>query len=268
MTLRQWMLAGVMSATLMGSVAPAYAQRGPDGPQRGARAGDQSGGPRVERAQRGPEGRNAGRAEWRQDRQARDTPDRARNDWRGDRAVQSDRTPDWRRNGQGANWQNGRQDGQDRRATNDWRGNERNDWRRDGRQDWRGRQLGRTSDPRWVEQRRFDDRTRWSNQRRWDDGWRRDSRYGWRDYRAVHGDRFRAGRYYAPRGWDYGYQRFSVGILLSSMLYSNSYWLSDPWSYRLPPAYGSLQWVRYYDDALLVDTRDGYVADVIHDFFW
>jgi hypothetical protein len=29
-----------------------------------------------------------------------------------------------------------------------------------------------------------------------------------------------------------------------------------------------MRWIRYYDDALLVDIRDGYVVDVIHDFFW
>jgi len=62
--------------------------------------------------------------------------------------------------------------------------------------------------------------------------------------------------------------RFSVGIFLNSLLFSDSYWIDDPWSYRLPPAYGTLRWVRYYDDALLVDIRDGYVVDVIHDFFW
>ncbi|MGB3928318.1 MAG: RcnB family protein, partial [Sphingobium sp.] len=49
---------------------------------------------------------------------------------------------------------------------------------------------------------------------------------------------------------------------------SNSYWINDPYQYRLPPSYGTLRWVRYYDDALLVDIRDGYVVDVIHDFFW
>jgi hypothetical protein len=26
--------------------------------------------------------------------------------------------------------------------------------------------------------------------------------------------------------------------------------------------------VRYYDDVLLIDVRNGYVVDVIHDFFW
>ena len=38
--------------------------------------------------------------------------------------------------------------------------------------------------------------------------------------------------------------------------------------YRLPPAYGGTRWIRYFDDALLVDTYSGEVIDVIHDFFW
>ncbi|WP_409574764.1 RcnB family protein [Sphingopyxis sp. PET50] len=33
-------------------------------------------------------------------------------------------------------------------------------------------------------------------------------------------------------------------------------------------AYGGYRWVRYYNDALLVDTYSGEVVDVIYDFFW
>ena len=38
--------------------------------------------------------------------------------------------------------------------------------------------------------------------------------------------------------------------------------------YRLPPAYGGTRWIRYYNDALLVDTYSGEVIDVIYDIFW
>lgn len=108
---------------------------------------------------------------------------------------------------------------------------------------------------------------RWSDQRRWDHRWRDNHRYDWRSYRHSHRHIYRMPRYYAPRGWDYGYSRFSIGIFLGAPLYGSSYWIDDPWYYRLPPAYGSLRWIRYYDDALLVDMRDGYVVDVIYDFF-
>jgi Ni/Co efflux regulator RcnB len=50
--------------------------------------------------------------------------------------------------------------------------------------------------------------------------------------------------------------------------YRSSYWLNDPWRYRLPYAPPGYRWIRYYDDALLVDTWDGTVVDVIYGFFW
>ena len=74
-------------------------------------------------------------------------------------------------------------------------------------------------------------------------------------------------RYYNPyRG--YGYTRFSIGFTLGSLFYGQRYWINDPWYYRLPPAYGDYRWIRYYDDALLVDVYTGRVVDVIYDFFW
>ncbi|MGI8612320.1 MAG: RcnB family protein [Sphingomicrobium sp.] len=36
----------------------------------------------------------------------------------------------------------------------------------------------------------------------------------------------------------------------------------------MPYAPTGYRWIRYYDDALLVDTWDGRVVDVIRDFFW
>ncbi len=74
-------------------------------------------------------------------------------------------------------------------------------------------------------------------------------------------------RYYSPyRNWSY--RRLNIGFMLQPLFYGSSYWINDPWQYRLPEAYGPYRWVRYYDDALLVDTYTGEVIDVIHDFFW
>jgi hypothetical protein len=136
-----------------------------------------------------------------------------------------------------------------------------------GRQDWGDRSGGR--DWRYQPSQRLNDRDRWDGFRRWDNkDWRRDTRYNWQDYRRSHGSLYRLPSYYAPSGWYGGYSRFSIGIFLNNILFGSNYWINDPFSYRLPPAYGPLRWVRYYDDALLVDVRDGYVVDVIHDFFW
>ncbi len=107
-----------------------------------------------------------------------------------------------------------------------------------------------------------------NNYGNWNSSWRNDRRYDWNDYRTRYGHYYRQPRYANPYGWNYGYNRFSIGIYLDSLFYSNRYWISDPYQYRLPPADGPYRWVRYYDDVLLVDLRNGRVVDVIHDFFW
>ena len=126
----------------------------------------------------------------------------------------------------------------------------------------------RDGDRRWDGNRDGD--RRWSgnhdSDRRWTRDWRRDSRYNWSSYRNRYQSLFRLGRYYDPYGWNY--RRFSIGFSLSPSYYGSNYWLNDPWQYRLPPAYGPYRWVRYYDDALLVNIYDGQVVDVIHNFFW
>ncbi|WP_062770168.1 RcnB family protein [Sphingopyxis terrae] len=91
--------------------------------------------------------------------------------------------------------------------------------------------------------------------------------YLWCSYRDHNRSYYRMPRYYNPyRGRNY--TRFSIGFSLGSLFYSQRYWINDPGYYRLPPAYGPYRWVRYYDDALLVNTYTGQVVDVIYDFFW
>ncbi|MEA3541157.1 MAG: RcnB family protein [Pseudomonadota bacterium] len=293
---KKMMLAGLMGATVLSGIAPAYAQERPARSERATRGGgdmavsrgNRMTQPRYDgaRAQRPaerprqmtparPDNRLRGeparaleqarnrrdQAQARRDDPRADRP-QTRNDWREARPDARDDRRDWRTDR--------RDDRQDRL---DDRRDDRGDWRtdrRDDRREWRDdrRDARRDNGRDWADGHRYDDRTRWSSQRRWDNGWRQDRRYDWRSYRSRYGDRYRIGRYYAPRGWSYGYRSFSAGIFLSNILYANNYWISDPYAYRLPPAYGTLRWVRYYDDALLVDIRDGYVVDVIHDFFW
>jgi hypothetical protein len=124
---------------------------------------------------------------------------------------------------------------------------------RDGDRNW-----SRDRDHNWS-----GDRDRY---RRWSSNWRDDHRYDWRSYRNRYSSLYRLGRYYDPYG--YSYRRFSIGFSLGSGYYGSNYWLNDPWQYRLPPAYGPYRWVRYYDDALLVNIYDGQVVDVIYNFFW
>jgi hypothetical protein len=100
----------------------------------------------------------------------------------------------------------------------------------------------------------------------WNTHWRNDHRYDWRNYRNRHRSLFRLGFYYDPFGW--GYQRYDIGWRLWPSYYSSNFWINDPWYYRLPYAPPGTRWVRYYDDAVLVDMWSGEVVDVIYDFFW
>jgi Ni/Co efflux regulator RcnB len=132
-----------------------------------------------------------------------------------------------------------------------------------------GRRL--VNDGRRAEDRRDDHRDwrrdgRRDDHRDWRRDWRDNSRYDWRRYRDSNRFVFRIGNYYDP--YRYSYRRFNIGYTLWPNYYSSNYWLNDPWMYRLPPAYGPYRWVRYYDDALLVNIYTGQVVDVIYSVFW
>ncbi|WP_430634765.1 RcnB family protein [Sphingomonas hankookensis] len=108
----------------------------------------------------------------------------------------------------------------------------------------------------------------WSRGGQWDRGWRRDDRYDWNRYRQQNRGLYRLPRYYAPQGWNDGYRRFGIGVTLNSFLFGSNYWINDPYHYRLPDAWEPYRWIRYYNDALLVDVRTGRVVDVEYDIFW
>ena len=100
----------------------------------------------------------------------------------------------------------------------------------------------------------------------WSSNWRHDGRYDWQNHRRHHRSIFHLGLYYDPFGW--GYNPFQIGWRMWPSYYSSRFWINDPWYYRLPYAPPGTRWVRYYDDAILVDTWTGQVLDVIYDFFW
>lgn len=104
---------------------------------------------------------------------------------------------------------------------------------------------------------------RWSGQ--WNTNWRNDHRYDWRKYRNRHRSIFHLGFYYDPFG--FGYSPFNIGYQLRPAYYSQSFWF-DPSMYGLPFPPPGTQWVRYWNDAVLVDVYSGQVVDVIHNFFW
>ena len=145
---------------------------------------------------------------------------------------------------------------------------------RDGRERLRQRYSGQQSrsvDSRVPRQgtqppRRSGYRTSHHSPQRWSGNWRSDHRYDWRNHRRRHSSLFNFGFYRDPFGW--GYQSFSIGSRMWPSYYSQNHWLNDPYQYRLPYAPPGYRWIRYYDDAILVDTWDGQVVDVIRNFFW
>ena len=76
---------------------------------------------------------------------------------------------------------------------------------------------------------------------------------------------FHRGFYNDPFG--YGYRSYNVGYRLVPAYYSQQYWF-DPAMYGLPYPPPGTQWIRYWNDALLVDVYTGEVVDVIQGFFW
>jgi hypothetical protein len=131
-------------------------------------------------------------------------------------------------------------------------------------------QNDRRDNDRWRNDRRDNDR--WRNDRRddsrqWNRSWRNDSRYDWQRYRTYNRNIYHLRPYYSPYR-NYSYRRLSIGFYLDPLFFGQDYLIGDPGYYRLPDVYGPYRWVRYYDDALLVDVYTGEVVDVIYDFFW
>ena len=242
---------GTTIGTGTGTGTPAWGGRNPtySDPARGQQGGRDT-------AWNGRDGRgNDGRG-W-TDRGNRDRDGNLNRDRDRDR----DRDHDWRRNNN-SQWGSG------------WNSNGSRDWRRD-RDGWRGNTWRGNgwNNNRWANNdwrgNRWND-NHWGNNgwRGWDrDGWRRNNRYDWSNWRNRHRSSFSLGFYYAP--WQgYNYSRFDIGVVIGQPFYAERYWLADPWAYRLPPADGPYRWVRYYNDALLVDIYSGEVVDAVYDIFW
>ena len=228
----------VMLAVAAGLVLPsaAYAQRGPDSRDRGREVN-------AERPERSTT--NQSPYQVRQESRERYQREQRREDRRDARQDRREDRQDWR---------------QDRRE-------DRQDARRDARQD--ARQDARRDAYRDAyRDARRDARQDYRRDQRQD--YRRDQRRAyrdWRAYRQAERHAFRRGAYYAPRG--YNYRRVSVGQrLLTSLFWGQSYWI-NPYDYYLPqPRYGYERWIRYGNDVLLIDTRNGRVLVVYDNFFW
>ncbi|MDE2562355.1 MAG: RcnB family protein [Sphingomonadales bacterium] len=95
---------------------------------------------------------------------------------------------------------------------------------------------------------------------------RRDRREDWRDYRDSHRDVYRRPDYRGPRG--YRYRPVAVGYRFAPPYYAREYWLPDYTRYRLPPPGYGHRWVRYGNDVVLINIRNGTVLQVFASFFF
>jgi len=72
--------------------------------------------------------------------------------------------------------------------------------------------------------------------------------------------------YNRPSGWYY--QRWGYGQIFPSNFWVQDYWLNDYWMFDLAiPPYGYV-WVRYGDDAVLIDRRSGRILQVNYGVFY
>jgi Ni/Co efflux regulator RcnB len=72
--------------------------------------------------------------------------------------------------------------------------------------------------------------------------------------------------YHRPRGW-YAH-RWTFGERLPPAFFVRDYWINDYFDFGLvPPPFGAV-WVRYGDDALLIDETTGEVIQVVYNVFF
>jgi hypothetical protein len=209
--------------------------------------------------------------------------------------------PQWQQNGQGQNgqgqnrqWgQNGqgqnRQWGQNGQGQNRWWGqNGQPQWQHNGQ--GQNRWWGQNGQPQWQHNGQGQYGQNWQ-QWGWQGGqqqWRR-HQYDWSSYhpgrRPPEWDRYRrdfdprpyqwnrtSERHYRwepyiePPGWYY--QRWAYGEILPDIFWSQQYWLPNYAEFGLSdPPYGYV-WVRYGNDALLVDVESGQILSVEYGIFY
>lgn len=100
--------------------------------------------------------------------------------------------------------------------------------------------------PDWRQHQRF-------NPGLWERNFTATNRFHWQPYRR-------------PNGWYY--RRWVFGMILPTIFWTENYWINDYWAFGLMnPPYGYV-WVRYGDDALLVNVQTGLILRVVYGLFY
>jgi Ni/Co efflux regulator RcnB len=95
---------------------------------------------------------------------------------------------------------------------------------------------------------------------------RRETREDWRDYKRSHRGVYHRSAYVAPRG--YRYRQVAVGANLDRAFWGSRYRIGSYGTYRLPYPGHNRMYVRYGNDVLLINGRNGRVIRVYDRFFW
>jgi Ni/Co efflux regulator RcnB len=91
-------------------------------------------------------------------------------------------------------------------------------------------------------------------------------RFNRRNIHAQHHYRYRGGSWRWPHG--YSYRRWSFGMTLPSIFWANNYWIDDYYDYGLGAPPPGTVWVRYGDDAILIDRYTGEILEVVYGQFY
>jgi Ni/Co efflux regulator RcnB len=130
----------------------------------------------------------------------------------------------------------------DNDRNNNWNSNDRHGNDRHDNNNWRG------------------DNNRHGNHGSWS------GRFDRRNVTAQHHYRYRGDRWRWPRG--YSYQRWAFGMTLPSIFWASNYWINDYYYYGLGAPPPGTVWVRYGDDAVLIDRYSGEILEVVYDQFY
>ena len=98
--------------------------------------------------------------------------------------------------------------------------------------------------------------------------WRNDRAYWNRYHRSWTATRRHrwTGPYVRPAGWYY--RRWSLGAFLPALFFAQQYWISNYALFALDPPPPGTVWVRYGNDALLVDRATGEIIQIVHGIFY
>jgi Ni/Co efflux regulator RcnB len=98
--------------------------------------------------------------------------------------------------------------------------------------------------------------------------WRNDRVYWRRYHRSWHASRryHWNGSYVRPAG--FYYRSWTLGAFLPAIFFAQQYWIPDYAVFALDPPPPGTVWVRYGDDALLVDRYSGEVIQVVYGIFY